>query len=57
MNTADKTPVIICDEPIREVESSIYLAMAVRWKEEGDTDRDIKWWICIAKDCINHAGL
>lgn len=29
MNTADKTPVIISDEPIREVESSIYLAMAV----------------------------
>lgn len=57
MNTADKTPVIISDEPIREVESPIYQAMAVWWKEEGNTDRDIKWWICIAKDCINHAGL
>lgn len=57
MNTADKTPVIISDKPVREVESSIYLTMAVWWKEEGDTYRDIKWWICIAKDCINHAGL
>lgn len=57
MNTADKIPVIISDEPIREVESSIYLTMAMWWKEEGDTDRDIKWWIGIAKDCINHAGL
>lgn len=57
MNTAGKTPVVISDEPIREVESFIYLAMAVWWKEEGDTDRDIKWWIGIAKDCINHAGL
>lgn len=57
MNIVDKILVIISDEFIREVEFFIYLVMVVWWKEEGDIYYDIKWWICIVKDCINYVGL
>lgn len=53
INTTDQTPVTVGGEPIRQVESLIYMGSVV--DRQGGADRDIK--SKIGKGCIYNLGV